>query len=100
MVAQNKRKNSQRKHKCMFTNKVQTNSPNRGAVKPTPAAAANIASTKSTRQAATLPSDADIATKAYEIWLSRDRNREMTSSIGSRPNGSCSQCKCPGNRRR
>jgi hypothetical protein len=55
----------------MFTNKVQTNSPNRGAVKPTPAAAANIASTKSTRQQATLPSDADIATKAYEIWLSR-----------------------------
>jgi hypothetical protein len=71
MVAQNKRKNSQRKHKSMFTSKVQTNSPNRGAVKSTPAAAANIASTKSTRQQTTLPSDADIATKAYEIWLSR-----------------------------
>ncbi len=55
---QNKRKNSQRKHKSMFTNKVQTNSPNRGAA-------------KSTRQKATLPSDADIATKAYEIWLAR-----------------------------
>jgi hypothetical protein len=42
----------------MFTNKVQTNSPNRGAA-------------KSTRQKATPPSNADIATKAYEIWLSR-----------------------------
>jgi hypothetical protein len=42
----------------MFTNKVQTNSSNRGAV-------------KSTRPKATPPSNADIATKAYEIWLSR-----------------------------
>jgi hypothetical protein len=42
----------------MFTNKGQTSSPDRGAV-------------KSTRQQATLPSDADIATKAYEIWLAR-----------------------------
>ena len=57
----------------MFTNKVQTNSPNRGALKSTPAAAANIASTKSTRQEATPPSNADIATKAYEIWLSREQ---------------------------
>ena len=42
----------------MFTNKVQTNSSNRGVV-------------KSTRPKATPPSNADIATKAYEIWLSR-----------------------------
>jgi hypothetical protein len=55
----------------MFTNKVQTNSPNRGAVKSTPAATAKIASTKSTRPEATPPSNADIATKAYEIWLAR-----------------------------
>ena len=55
----------------MFTNKGQTNSPNRGSVKSTPAATASTASSKPTRQAATLPSDADIATKAYEIWLSR-----------------------------
>ncbi|MGO9587116.1 MAG: DUF2934 domain-containing protein [Limisphaerales bacterium] len=55
----------------MFTNKVQTNSPSRGAVKSKPAATANIASTKSTRPEAIPPSNADIATKAYEIWLAR-----------------------------
>jgi len=42
----------------MFTNKEQ-------------AAAASSASRKSTRQETTSLSDADIATKAYEIWLSR-----------------------------
>jgi len=42
----------------MFTTKEQT-------------AAASIASRKSTRQETTSPSDAEIATKAYEIWLSR-----------------------------
>ena len=71
MAAQNKQKNSQRKHKSMFTNKAQTNSPGRGAVKSTPAAAANIASAKRTRPEATPPSNADIATKAYDIWLAR-----------------------------
>jgi len=55
----------------MFTNKEQTSSPDRGAVKSTPAAAASIASPKPTRQATSSPSDADIATKAYEIWLAR-----------------------------
>ncbi len=55
----------------MFTNKEQASSPNRGAVKSTPAAAAGIASPKTTRQETTHPADADIATKAYEIWLSR-----------------------------
>ena len=55
----------------MFTNKAQANSPNRGAVKSTQAAAAGIASPKPTRQETTPPSDADIATRAYEIWLSR-----------------------------
>jgi hypothetical protein len=35
------------------------------------AAAASVASSKPSRQQATRPSDADIATKAYEIWLSR-----------------------------
>jgi len=44
--------------KSMFTNQEQT-------------AAASIASRKSTRQETTSPSDADIATKAYKIWLSR-----------------------------
>jgi len=55
----------------MFTNKVQTSSPSRGSVKSILAAAAGVASSKPTRQQATHPSDADIATKAYEIWLSR-----------------------------
>jgi len=55
----------------MFTNKEQNNSPGRGTVKSTPVSSANIASPKPTRQEVTPPSDADIATKAYEIWLSR-----------------------------
>lgn len=55
----------------MNINQAQTNPPDRGTVKPTPAAAATIASPKPTRQEATPPSDADIATKAYEIWLAR-----------------------------
>jgi hypothetical protein len=71
MAAQNKQKNSQRKNKSMFTNKAQINSPGRRAVKSTPAAAANIASPKRTRPEATSLSNADIATKAYEIWLAR-----------------------------
>jgi len=53
----------------MFQKKEKTNSPDRGAVKSTPAVAANIASPKPTRQGVTPPSDANIATKAYEIWL-------------------------------
>lgn len=53
----------------MFQKKEQTNSPDRGAVKATPAMAANIASLKPTRRGATPPSDANIATKAYELWL-------------------------------
>ena len=55
----------------MFKNKEQTHSPNRGAVKSTPAVVANIASLKPARQGATPPSNATIATKAYEIWLAR-----------------------------
>ena len=55
----------------MNINQMQTNPPNRIAVKPAPAAAPGMASPKPTRQEATLPSDADIATKAYEIWLAR-----------------------------
>jgi len=54
----------------MFTNKAQTNSPDRGAVKSTSAVAANIASPKPTRQETTCLSDANIATRAYELWLS------------------------------
>jgi hypothetical protein len=57
--------------KNMFTNKVQTSSPGRVSVKSILAAAARVASPKPTRQQATPPSDVDIATKAYEIWLSR-----------------------------
>jgi hypothetical protein len=74
MAAQNKRNNSTRKNKNMTTNTGRNSSPNsrdRGAVKSTPAAAASFASPKPTRQAATRASNADIATKAYEIWLSR-----------------------------
>jgi hypothetical protein len=55
----------------MFTNKEQTNVPKRGVVKSTPAVAANFASPKPARRRATSPSNADIATKAYEIWLAR-----------------------------
>jgi len=54
----------------MFTNKAQSNSPDRGAVKSTSAVAANNASPKPTRQETTSLSDANIATRAYEIWLS------------------------------
>ena len=71
MAAQNNRKNSKRKNKIMSTSKTQTYSSNRGAVKSTSADAASIAPAKPTRQEATPPSDADIATKAYEIWLAR-----------------------------
>jgi len=53
----------------MFTKQEQTSSPARGSMKSTPTSAANIASSKATRQGATPLSDADIATKAYEIWL-------------------------------
>ena len=55
----------------MNTNQGQTKFPNWGAVKSTPVPAANMASPKPTRQEAMPPSDADIAHKAYEIWLSR-----------------------------
>ena len=55
----------------MFTNKQQTNVPKREAVKSTRAVAANFASPKPARRRATSPSNADIATKAYEIWLAR-----------------------------
>ncbi|MGB7768562.1 MAG: DUF2934 domain-containing protein [Verrucomicrobiia bacterium] len=55
----------------MFSNKAQANSPDRGAVKSTPIAAAGIASPKPNRHEITPPSDAEIATKAYEIWFSR-----------------------------
>jgi len=55
----------------MFPKKKQANFPDRGAVKSTPAVAANIASLKPTRQGATPPSNANIATRAYEIWLAR-----------------------------
>lgn len=57
----------------MFTKKEQTSSPNQVSVKSILAAAASVASPKPTRQQATHPSDADIAIKAYEIWLSRGR---------------------------
>jgi hypothetical protein len=65
---QNKQKRERTKR--MFTNKEQANSPNRGAVNSTRAVAANNASPKPARQRATHPSNVDIATKAYEIWLS------------------------------
>jgi Protein of unknown function (DUF2934) len=55
----------------MFTNKAQTGSPNLASAKSILAAAAGVASSKPARQQATHPSDADIAAKAYEIWLSR-----------------------------
>ena len=75
-AVQNKRNNSTRKNKDMITNTGQTSSPNsrdRGAVKSTQAAAVSLASPKPTRREATPPSNADIATKAYEIWLSRGK---------------------------
>ncbi len=53
----------------MFTNKAQTNSPDRGAVKSTSAVAANNASPKPIRQETTCLSDANIATRAYGLWL-------------------------------
>ena len=56
----------------MSTNREQTlpsSSRDRGAIKSTQTEAANIASLKPTRQEATPPSRANIATKAYEIWL-------------------------------
>ena len=53
----------------MTINQGQTSSPNRGAIKSTSAAPANTASSKPIQQGATSLSDADIATKAYEIWL-------------------------------
>jgi hypothetical protein len=65
------KKNVRERTKSMFTNKEQAKSPDRGAVKSTRAAAAGIASPKPNRQETTPPSDAEIATKAYEIWLSR-----------------------------
>jgi hypothetical protein len=55
----------------MFTKQGQTHSPGRGAVKSTPPAAANMASPRSSRPEEICLSNADIATKAYEIWLSR-----------------------------
>lgn len=58
----------------MTTNTGQTLSPNsrdREAAKSKPAGAPSLASPKPTRRAATPPSNADIAIKAYEIWLSR-----------------------------
>ena len=53
----------------MNANQVQTNSQNRGTVKPTPLVTINLPSPKPTRQETMPPSDADIAIKAYEIWL-------------------------------
>jgi len=55
----------------MNANQGQTNSPNRGTVKPTPLGTINIPTPKPTRQEAAHPSEADIAAKAYEIWLSQ-----------------------------
>jgi hypothetical protein len=55
----------------MFTNKAQGNSPDRGAVKSTQTAAAGIASPRPARQETSPTADAEIATRAYEIWLSR-----------------------------
>ncbi len=54
----------------MIVNQGQTHSPDRGFVKSTPVAAPGIASPRPNRQEATSLSDADIASKAYEIWLS------------------------------
>ncbi len=54
----------------MFTNKKQTISPDRDAVKSTSAVAANKASPKPTRQETPSLSEANIAIRAYEIWLS------------------------------
>jgi hypothetical protein len=55
----------------MFTKQEQTRSSDRSSVKSILAAAANNASPKPTRQQTAPPSEADIAVKAYEIWLSR-----------------------------
>ena len=54
----------------MFINREQANSL-RGEMKSTQAAAPDMASHKPARQETSRPSDAEIATKAYEIWLSR-----------------------------
>ena len=70
-AARNQRQNRKRKNKNMTANQGQTNSSDRGSMKSTQPATANLASPKAARQEATGPSNADIAAKAYEIWLSR-----------------------------
>ncbi len=71
---QTKKQYEKEPNKSMTTSRGRTSSPSsrdRGAVKSTQAAAASLASRKPTRQEATPPSNADIATKAHEIWRSR-----------------------------
>jgi hypothetical protein len=57
----------------MFKNKNQARSTDRGSVKSTSTAAAGVVSPQPTRQEAASLSDADIAAKAYEIWLAHGR---------------------------
>jgi hypothetical protein len=53
----------------MNPNQAQTASPNRGNTKSTQTANSSVAAPKPARRETTPPSDADIAAKAYEIWL-------------------------------
>jgi hypothetical protein len=53
----------------MITSNEQIKSPIQGPVKSTPAASAKITAPKPARQLATPPTNAVIATKAYEIWI-------------------------------
>ena len=66
--------NRHRKHKIMTTNEVRTTFPTTragGAIKSTPFATASASSRNSTKPQRTAPSQALIAQRAYEIWLSQ-----------------------------
>lgn len=71
-----------------------THSSKPGGVKSTFPTPFNHAAPKPTRQEAAPPSEADIATKAYEIWLAREPAMGHASSIGSRPGDACGT-ECP-----
>jgi hypothetical protein len=73
MAAQNKQNNRSRKNKSMITKTSQTGSPasrERTAMKPTPVAMASGSLPNPSKPQRAVPSQAVIAKRAYEIWLS------------------------------
>jgi hypothetical protein len=73
MAAQTKQENRSRKNKSMITNTKQTGSPTsreRNSMKPTPVATASASLPNPSTPQRTALSQAVIAEKAYEIWLS------------------------------